>query len=141
MTAEVISFKTKDTSAKDKEVIEAFVESISTIESYNFFYLDAMKDDINTMLETQRWEKAISNMRISILRDILDSTPVQVNAFATLVRNIGDTPIGGIAGVAFDSNDKEGVSTVWSFMLCKLSPNTYIIRDLIRDGMRIIVRG
>ena len=63
MTAEVISFKAKDTSAQDIEVIKTFLRNINAVESYNFYFLDATRDTINTTLEILAWENSIKELR------------------------------------------------------------------------------
>lgn len=141
MNAEVISFKTKDTSAQDLEVIKKFMLGINSVESYNFFYLDATRDTINTTLEIQKWELALLDLNKSVIDSIAVSPKEKIKEFMSMVNGVNDLAYGGLVGVAFNCQIGTNISIHWSFMLCKLHDDKYIIRDLIRNGTRIIVRG
>ena len=141
MTAEVISFKTKDTSAQDIEVIKTFLRNINAVESYNFFFLDATRSANNTTLEIMTWEKYINELRESVLQSITASHKDNIKEFLTMVNGVDDLCYGGLVGVAFSCHIGTNIVINWSFMLCKLHDDKYIIRDLVRNGKRIIVRG
>lgn len=141
MGAEVISFKPKDNLAEEKEVINNFIDGLSPMESYNFFFLDATKDTINTTLEITQWQNAVTDLKYSIKYGLLSTSPENLKGFASMCRSIEDLIYGGIIGVGFESQSADGEVDNWSFMLVKLSDYKYIIRDLIRNGKRIIVRG
>lgn len=141
MTAEVISFKIKDTYAKDVEDIKYFLQTINAIESYNFYFLDAARDTINTTLETMAWENSINEMRESVLQSILASPKERIKDFMSLINGVDTLGNGGLIGVAFSCHVGANIIINWSFMLCKLHDEKYIIRDLMRNSKRIIVRG
>lgn len=141
MTTEVISFKPKDTSAQDIEVISKFANGISANDSFNFFFLDATKDDINRALEYSAWCRAVNHLVLNILTDVKSSTKENIKSFSELCRNVEGLEYGGIVGVGFEVTNADNEKTIWSFMLCKLGDHKYIIRDLICNSKRIIVRG
>ena len=141
MNAEVISFKPKDTSTQDIEVIRKFANGISANDSFNFFFLDATKDEINRALEYTVCCKAVEHLVNNILVDVESSTKENINGFSTMCRNVEDLAYGGIVGVGFEVTNTYNEKTIWSFMLCKLGDDKYIIRDLVCNGKRIIVRG
>ena len=141
MTAEVISFKAKDTSAQDIEVIKTFLRNINAVESYNFYFLDATRDTINTTLEILAWENSIKELRETVLKSSADSAKDKLKEFLTMTNGIETLPYGGLVGVAFSCHIGTNIIINWSFMLCKLSDDKYIIRDLVRNGKRVIVRG
>lgn len=140
MNAEVISFKSKN-KEQDTEVINRFVDGVSFMESYNFFYLDATRDEINTTLEIQKWQNAITDMKFGIKLGILSSQPATIAEFAKMCKGIEELVYGGIIGVGFECYTERDGITKWSFMLVKLADHKYIIRDLFKNGKRIIIRG
>lgn len=142
MTAEVISFKAvpKDTSAQDIEVIKNFADSIAVVESYNFFYLEATTNPVNIELEMVTWARAVADLQYQIVERLPHGTKQSIKQFADMCREILNMENGHLVGVGVEVTNAMGEDIVWSLMLCKAHEGKYLIRDLICNGRRILVR-
>lgn len=142
MTAEVISFKAvpKDTSAQDIEVIKNFADGIASAESYNFFYLEATTSTVNIELEMVKWARAVADLQYQIVERLPHGTKQSIKQFADMCREIVKMENGHLVGVGVEVTNATGEDIVWTFMLCKAHEGKYLIRDLICNGRRILVR-
>lgn len=143
--SDIISFKAKQPIPDDNSIARDFIEKININDSYALFYQQPMDNLTKINIERGKFELAYYRLKESLLYTFDNDSPDKLASLTASIKSIEKSlPVGAMVGMVFEL--KAPMDTVrghsediWTLTLFK-NDHGFLIRDLIHNGLRCVVR-